>query len=384
VIAVAVTGIGVVSAFGVGTDGFWQGLLSGRCPLVAGANGVPVGAVEGLDLRAFVRTPAGRRIDHLSLLALAAARLALDDAAIAQDGLVAARTGLVLGSFLGNLRETPAFMDRVFERGAGNPLVFPNMVMNAPLSYVSIELGIGGPTVMTSEAEVSGEAAIAMGARVVADGAVDVCLAGASDELAGVLMPVLERSGGLTRATVRPLDRAGDGRGLGEGAAVLVLEPRERAWARGARVYAEIVPHAGFTVASPIHAYPRDPAAIARGLRSIVEGAGVIVSAASGSPELDALEAAALAAAVGTRVPITAPRGALGDFGSVGALAVAAAVLTLHHGQVPPTAGCRHPARESLDVVVDVPRSVRPRVAVVSGLARGGLCRPVRLEREGR
>ena len=382
--AVAVTGIGVVSAFGVGTDRFWEGLLSGRCPLVPNATGVPIGAVEGLDLRAFVRTPAGRRIDHLSLLALAAARLALDDAAIAQEGLVPARTGLALGSFLGNLRETPAFMDRVFERGAGNPLVFPNMVMNAPLSYVSIELGIAGPTVMTSEAEISGEAAILMGARAVADGDADVCLAGAADELADVLTAVLEHSGGLTRTTVRPLDRAADGRGLGEGAAILVLEPSERARARGARVYAEIVPHAGFTVAGPIHAYPRDGAAIARQLRPVVAGADVIVSAASGMPGFDAIEAAALAAAAGVRVPITAPRGALGDFGAVGALAVAAAALALHHGRVPPTAGCRCPARESLDVVVEAPRAIRPRVAVVNAIGRGGVCRPVRLEREAR
>jgi 3-oxoacyl-(acyl-carrier-protein) synthase len=90
-----------------------------------------------------------------------------------------------------------------------------------------------------------------------------------------------------------------------------------------------------------------------------------------------------LAATVGARVPVFAPRGALGDFGAAGALAVAAAALALHDGRVPPTVGCRLPAREALDVVVEAPRACRPRIAVVNGLARGGLCRPVRLVRAG-
>jgi 3-oxoacyl-[acyl-carrier-protein] synthase II len=383
VTAVAVTGIGVLSAFGVGTDRFWDGLRSGRCPFVKSPEGLPLGAVDGLELREFVRTPAGRRIDHASLLALAAARLALADAGLGEDALDPVRTGLVLGSSLGNLRETAPFLDRLFERGAGNPLVFPNMVMNAPLSYVSIELGISGLTAMTTDAEVSGEAAVAWGARLIADGAADRCLVGATDEIADILIAVLDESGGLTRDTARPLDRAADGRVLGEGAAVFVLEAREQAHARGARAYCEIVPHAGFSVRSPIHGYPRDPAEIARRLGALAADVELVVAAASGLPALDACEARMLAALVGDRVPVVAPRGALGDFGAAGALAVAAAALALHHGEVPPTVGCRPPAREGLDVVVGSPRRCRPRAAMVSGLGRGGVCRPVCLVRSG-
>jgi 3-oxoacyl-[acyl-carrier-protein] synthase II len=381
VIAVAVTGIGVVSAFGVGTERFWRGLLSGRSPLVASERGVPIGAVEGLEVRDVVRTPAGRRIDHASLLALTAARLALADAGIDATALEPKRTGLGLGSSLGNLRETPPFMDRVFERGAGNPLVFPNMVMNAPLSYLSIELGITGPSVMVTEVEVSGEAAIAWGARLVADGGADVCLAGATDELADILVPVLGKSGGLTHGTARPLDRASDGRALGEGSAVLVLEPTAHARGRSARIYAEIEPHRGFAVPASVHGHPRDPDPIARGLRPLLAEAELVVAAANGMPVFDTIEARVLASTVGARVPVTAPRGATGEFGSAGALAVAVAALALHDGRVPPTVGCRLPAREELDVVVDAPRACRPAVAVVDAIGRGGICRPVRLIR---
>jgi 3-oxoacyl-(acyl-carrier-protein) synthase len=105
------------------------------------------------------------------------------------------------------------------------------------------------------------------------------------------------------------------------------------------------------------------------------------VSAASGLPGLDALDAAVIARTVGTAVPVFAPRGATGDFGAAGALAVAAAALALHDGRVPPTVGCRLPAREGLDVVVERARPCRPRTALVTGWARGGLCRPVRVTR---
>jgi 3-oxoacyl-[acyl-carrier-protein] synthase II len=376
--AVAVTGIGVVSAFGVGTDRFWDGLLAGRCPCMPDATGVPVGRVDGLDPRAFVRTAAGRRIDHASLMALAAARLATDDAG---EPSLPARTALIVGSAFGNLRETSPFLDRVFERGAGNPLVFPNMVMNSALAYVSIELGITGVTAMTTDGDVSGESAIAWGARLVADGDADVCLAGAVDEVADVMTAVLGEWGGLTHESARPLDRAANGRALGEGAAVLVLESRERARARGARTYCEIVPHPGFAVPSSIHGHPRDAAPIVRRLRPLVEGVDVVVAAASGLPVLDALEARVLAETVGSQAAVFAPRGALGDFGAAGALAVAAAAMSLHDGRVPPTVGCRLPAREALDVVIDAPRAARPRAVLVNGLARGGSCRPLRLER---
>ncbi len=380
---VAVTGIGVLSAFGIGVGPFWDGLLSGRSGLTPGGpGGALAGIVDGLELRDFVRTPGGRRIDHASLMALAASRLALADARIDDAALDPARTGLTIGSSLGNLRETPPFLDRVFEKGAGNPLVFPNMVMNAPLSYVSIELGVTGPTAMVTEVEVSGESAIAWGARTVADGAADVCVAGAVDEIADVLFAVLGESGGLTRDVPRPLDRASDGRALGEGAAMLVLEPRARAMARGARVYAEIVPHPGFSVPAPVHGHPRDADAIARRLRPLVADADLVVAGASGLPALDAVEAAAIArATAGRRVAVTAPRGAIGDFGAAGALGVAAAALAIHTQRVPPTAGTRPPAREGLDVVAGAARAEPVGVAVVSAIGRGGICRPVRVVR---
>jgi len=371
---VAITGIGVVSAYGVGVGPFWEGLVAGRSairPLVrAGVPGVELGAeVPTLDVRAFAHTPLARRIDRASLLALAACRLAVADAGEPLAGIAPGRTGLVLGSALGNLGETEDFLDRLFERGTGIPLVFPNLVMNAPLSYASIELAITGPTAFVSEGEVSGEAAIAWGAGLVADGAADVCLAGGADELDGVLCEVLRDARAFAGGT-RP----------GEGGAVFVLEPLARAEARGARVYACVVPHPGFAVPSAVHRWPSNAAAVAEGLAPLLAGADLVVAAANGRAALDRVEVAALHRALGTHRPaVTALRGAFGDFGCAGALATAAATLAIAEGTIPPAAA--PPAQlAGLDLVRGEARRTPVRSAVVNALARGGLCRPVRLE----
>jgi Beta-ketoacyl synthase, N-terminal domain len=212
--AVAVTGVGVVSAFGLGVEPFWDGLVAGRTGCLPArrveAPGVLVAEVERLEARDFVRSPQGRRIDRTSLLALAATRLALADAGLVADGLDRARTALGLGSAFGNVQETEAFLDRILERGTGNPFVFPNLVMNAPLSYAAIELGVTGPTAMVTEQEASGEAAIAWGARQVADGAAEVCLAGGSDELTSgsAARPAPPAPGRRARSTRQPTARA--------------------------------------------------------------------------------------------------------------------------------------------------------------------------------
>ncbi len=385
---VAITGVGVVSALGLGVEAFWHGLVGGhsgcRPARRVEAPGVLVAEVDGVEVRDVVRSPQGRRIDRTSLLGLAAARRALDDAGLDVAALDASRTALGMGSAFGNVEETGTFLDRLIDRGTGNPLLFPNLVMNASLSYATIELGVTGPTAMLTEQEASGQAAIAWGARQIADGAATVCLAGGGDELTSGIVQLRRDTRTAGTGPARPFDPAADGCCLGEGAAVLVLEDGAHAAARGARVYARIAPHDGAGVPAPLHGWPEDGQALARVLAPLLADADAIVAAASGAPGLDAVEAEALTVASGgRRVPITAPRGATGDFGAAGALAVAAGALALHHGLVPPTSGCRLPARRDLDVVVGAARAAPLRAVLVDGLARGGMCRPLRLEAAG-
>src|SRR5207248_6388840 len=105
---------------------------------------------------------------------------------------------------------------------------------------------------------------------VVADGCADVCLAGGVDELAAVFQQVLHEGGRLADEGARPFDPAARGVVPGEGAAVLVLEPLARARARGARIYARLVPHAGLSVPAPVHGWPREPGPLAARLAPLL------------------------------------------------------------------------------------------------------------------
>lgn len=380
---IVVTGIGVVSPFGWGTDAFWDGLVGGHSALAPVRRFAPAmpgrlgGEVPARAVGEVARSTTGRRMDWASLMALGACRLALADAGLTPDALPSERTSLVLGSAYGNLQETATFLERLFARGSGNPLLFPNMVFNAPLAYVSIELGIQGETAMLSMLEVSGEAAIAWGVDVVRAGRADVCLAGGVDELGQVLHRVLEDGGALANGAPRPFARDADGVAMGEGAAVLVLERLDAARGRGARVHACLGEPLACTVPAPVHGWPHDPRPLARALHPVLGEASVVFAGASGNPAHDAIESEAIVGA--TRAPVTAIRGAIGDFGAAGALAAAAATRALATGTIPPTLWTAAPP-EGLDVVTGTARRTPLRTAVVTGLARGGLVRALRFD----
>jgi 3-oxoacyl-(acyl-carrier-protein) synthase len=147
-------------------------------------------------------------------------------------------------------------------------------------------------------------------------------------------------------------------------------------------VYATIAAPPGFTLAAPVHGWPRDADALARALAPVVADADLVMAAARGTPALDGVEADGLRRALGPRRPaVSAVRGAVGDFGAAGALGVAAAALAVAEGVAPPAAGAPREPVAGLDVVVGAARRVPARVAVANGMARGGACRPIRLER---
>ena len=397
---VCITGIGVVSAVGHSARDFWTALSAGRTGVRNAVDESPprvVAGVEDFDPAPWVSGASLRRMDRLSRMVVAAGAMALADAGLAPPRDVAPeRIGLTVGTSLGNISETVDFLARIKERGPGlaSPFVFPNLVLNAPASYASIELQATGPNVTVSQGDLSGELAIATGCDLIAAGMADVVLAGGGDELAPITGAVCHDLGMAcrdARAWRGPFDAHAAGPAPGEGAAILVLEARGHARARRRQAYAEIVGHRTWSTAAPPHGWSTDIAGIAREIGHFVEtdteaAIDAVYCGAPGYRDRDRIELLAVSAALrGGATPwISSIKGAIGEFGAAGALTLAAAALSVAHGAILPVVGLERPCEvEGVRLAVGESHHRSRHDVLVTGLARGGLGTAARLRRAG-
>jgi 3-oxoacyl-[acyl-carrier-protein] synthase II len=388
---VVVTGLGALSPLGVGVGELWRGLLDGRHGIreLAGEEfaGLPVrvAGVVPVDPAGLLSRAAARRMNRAAQFAVLAAREAWADAGFAaggtrQSGIDPERVGVSLGAILGDASVLVGGDRRLREKGprAVSPLTTPMTVPSQAASQVSLDLHITGEARTVTSACASGTEAIGEAIDRIRYGRVDVALAGGAE---AVVTPAIMASFASMRALAsggvdegspsRPFGKGRDGFVNGEGAGVLVLEAEEHAVARGARIYCEA---AGWGLSADAHhmAAP-DPSGsgVALAMRRAVRDAGghvvdvVHINAhATATVEGDLAEAGALRAVFGERaVPVTALKGHLGHLqGAAGGVEAVAAVLTLHHGVVPPTVGSGE-ADEAigLDVVRGAPRALPTR-----------------------
>ncbi|NUP24946.1 MAG: beta-ketoacyl-[acyl-carrier-protein] synthase family protein [Streptomyces sp.] len=367
---VVVTGLGAVTPLGVGVGELWRGLLDGRHGIreLAGAEfeGLPVrvAGVVPVDPAGLLSRQVARRMNRAAQLGVLAAREAWADAGFVaggtrESGVDPERVGVSLGAILGDASVLVGGDRRLRERGprAVSPLTTPMTVPSQAASQVSLDLHITGEARTVTSACASGTEAIGQAIDRIRYGRVDVALAGGAE---AVVTPAIMASFAAMRALAdgdpssdvspsRPFARDRAGFVNGEGAGILVLEAEEHARARGARIYCEA---AGWGLSADAHhmAAP-DPtgSGVALALRRALRDAGgrvedvVHVNAhATATIEGDLAEAGALRAVLGGRtVPVTALKGHLGHLqGAAGGVEAVAAVLTLHHGMVPPTVGC--------------------------------------------
>ena len=397
-LSVAVTGVGIVSPIGVGRDAFWSALCAGRSGIVpveglAREAGLPhiAAPVGEFPAKALISSPQFRRMDRMSRMAVAASRLALNDAGLNAHDVGGEDTGVVFGTSLGDLSDSMAHLDRIFTRGpaAASPMVFPNLVLNAPAGYVAMEYGCTGVNFTVAQHEVSGEHAIALGCDVVRSGRAKLVLAGGGDELTPILVNAYGRARALAaqrggREWASPYDRERSGIVLGEGAAMLALEPLAVARARGAPVYAVLSAACDYAVAAPRYGWPARADAAAPVLAPLIDdGIDVVFGAANSSRRLDACELRLFARLFPHRaagVAVTSIKGAVGEFGAAGALTVAAACLALREQMVPPLCHLANPDTDArFRFVARTGERAALRAALVSGLARGGSGVAIRL-----
>jgi 3-oxoacyl-(acyl-carrier-protein) synthase len=391
---VVVTGIGSVSALGVGMGAMLASALQRGAPAIgvirafetAGCRSRLGGEVG--DLAGALQDGEARRLARASQLAVVAARLALADGGLPAGQLPAA--GLVVGSHWGDFRSSETFARGFLERGVLglSPLVFPNTVMNAMAAQVAIAVGVRGPTLTMNETNVAGELAVARGAALIAAGRARLVLAGGVDELSPILYRELGRLGIMSPSDPGPegcwpFDRRASGTVLGEGATFVILETAEAAMARQARVYAELAGVAWGNLPARARGFPPLGRCEPRTVHRALAGAGTSPEAIDavyltgvGHPAHDACELDLVARALPPRrARLTALTPLAGEHAGLGALRVAAAALAVgERCAAPALPDLSEPLRPDLRFVAGPagPRDVEPRVALVHGLARGG------------
>jgi 3-oxoacyl-[acyl-carrier-protein] synthase II len=400
--SVAVTGIGVVSPIGIGRQEFWTSLTQGRSGITeldpSGTSELPTlwAPVPDFHAKDFISAAHLRRMDKLSRMIVAASRMALDDAGNVLDGTMPEDAGVVVGSAIGDVSESVANLDRMLAKGPAfaSPMLFPNLVLNAPASYVAMELGLTGSNLTVAHGEASGEEAIRLGCDLIRAGRADFVLAGGGDELAPIVVDLYRSARALAgqrggREWCSPYDVERSGLVLGEGAAMLVLESPERAVERGALVYAEIVTDAHFTLSAPLYDWPESAADLRPSVadRLVSDDVDLIFGSANSSLRLDSCELDLLRRLLGKRAShavVTSIKGATGELGAAGALSAAALCLSLREQVVPPLCHLREPEPGSpLRFAGPTGESRRLDRALLCGIARGGGGMFLSLQRSG-
>ena len=399
---VVVTGLGLVTSLGIGREENWAAAIAGRSGAAPITRFEPVDTataiaceVKGFEPTDFIEHRAARRMSLPAQFAVAAGRLALEDAALAVAKEMRPRVGVAVGCGIGGL---DAFVEQtlvVDRRGPDrvSPYFVPLVIPNMAAAHVSMELGLQGPVTCPSTACASGNHALGEATEHIRSGRADAMLAGGAEAIVtrtGIAafnaMRALSTRNDAPEAASRPFDRGRDGFVMGEAGAVLVLESLEHALGRGAEPICEVLGY-GLT-GDAHHVTEPDPtgespaAAVTMALADAgVEPAAVdyVNAHATSTPVGDTSEVRALRRALGdeaaARTMVSSTKSMHGHcLGAAGGVEAALTALTIREGMVPPTINLDDldPACEGVDHVANAAREAEVRVAVSSAFGFGG------------
>lgn len=358
---VAVTGLGTIAPLGIGVQSFWEGVRSGRVAVDAltrfDASGYPsriAAQIDDFDASAFLSRRRVQWTDRFSQLAVAAARLAVEDAGFSCSG-ACADIGVYTGSALGGVALAEEQMGVFHAQGlrAVRPLLTISVFGGAAASNIAIEFGITGPASGNANSCASGAMAIGDAFHAVRRGDVRAAIAGGVEAPLApltygaftVARAMSTRNDDPARAS-RPFDAQRDGFVMAEGAGMVVLERYDDAVARGARIYGEIAGYGAsndaFHMSAPLEGGEQTAAAMQRALddaRVHADEVEAINAHGSGTKIGDAAEVRAYQRVFGERganIPVCATKGQHGHaLGATGAWEIAIALLAMQDGIVP-------------------------------------------------
>lgn len=388
-----VTGVGPVSAAGIGREEFFAGIScgeSGILPLPVDSDhaGRLAATIDEFQVEDYIESSKAY-LDRGSELALAATSLAIEDSGLEMGVSDTASRGLVLGSGWGSLATMSLFFSDVVKKGPrrAKPFLFPHTYSNTAISIIAIEYGMDGPHLNFSSGAVSGSCAILAARDLISAGQASVVFAGGYEAFNHTVFSAYDGAGVLSPGDgsdeiCAPFDRRRNGGVLGEGAGVLVLEELGHAMDRSAHIYGEIT-GAGMTSDSTVG---RDGGSegVVRAMNLALDEASIgaadvdCVSAnANGSVVIDRNEAMALQAVLGQKVaqtPVSSIKSMAGDtIGASGALQMIAALASIEVGRIPPTANLVEPSEGvELDLVVSVAREKAVDTLLMNSIDPGG------------
>ena len=396
---VVVTGMGMISPIGHTVEESWQAAVAGRSGI--GLNeyfdttdySVKIcGAVRDFDISAYMNPKEARRIDEFIQLGIAAATQAIQDAGIEAHPSDADRIGVAIGSGIGGINTIESTHDTLLKSGPRrvSPFFVPGVVINMISGNVSIEYGFKGPNIAVVTACTTGTHNIGFGARMIQYGDADVMVVGGAEAATSPItvagfasMRALSSRNDEPEKASRPWDEDRDGFVLGEGAGVLVLEEYERAKARGAEIYGEVLGFGmsadAFHITGPAENGEGGAAAMRNALRDAElnpEELGYLNAHGTSTPLGDVAETKGVKTVFGddTKLMVSSTKSMIGHLlGAAGSVEAIFTLKSLHEQVIAPTINLDNPGEGcDLDYVPNQAREVDITSAASNSFGFGG------------
>lgn len=397
---VVITGLGAITPVGIGKDEFWQSLISG----VSGIGPITrfdasdyttqiAGEVKNFEPSQYIDKKEAKRMDRFTQFAVAATKMALEDAKIDLDREDRSRIGTYIGTGIGGIETLHDQFKVLFEKGPGriSPFFVPMMIANMASGQASITYGLQGPNSCVVTACATGTNSIGDAFKVIQRGDADVMVAGGTEAavspaaVAGFcsMKALSTRNDEPTKAS-RPFDKDRNGFVMGEGAGVVILESLEHALARGAHIYAEIAGYGYNADAFHITAPAPEGAQAAKCMAMAIEDAGLktidvdyVNAHGTSTPLNDKNESLAIKGLFGEhayKMAVSSIKSMTGHLlGAAGGIECIATALTIANGIIPPTINYEtQDADLDLDYVPNKAREQKVDVAISNSFGFGG------------
>lgn len=399
---IVITGLGIVTSVGTGIESYWNNLIAGKSGIskitrfdTEGFTNKVAAEVNDFNPSDYMDGKEVKRSDRYTHFAMAAARLAVQDASLDTKSVNSKRFGVIIGSGIGGMETIEQQTFRLFEGGPRkvSPFMIPSLISNIASGIVAIEFGAKGPNYGIVSACSTATHAIGDALRMMRAGDADIMLAGGAEAsitrigCAGFCMmkAMSTNFNDTPEKASRPFDKQRDGFVMGEGAGVILLETLEHAQARGAKIYCEL---AGYGAScDAYHITMPDPTGegLVASLERCLEDAELskdsvdyINAHGTSTPYNDKFETLAFKKAFGEekarKLMISSTKSMTGHLlGAAGAIETAACAMAIQTGIVPPTINLEDPDPDcDLDYVPNVKRHAKVDVAICDNLGFGG------------